>query len=95
MIENRPWLTVFSHAVLIAGVAVVAFPLYITFVASTHTIEDILSVPMPLVPGTHLWENYAQVLPAGSHRGAAAPTGRSHRSQAPEAPPNEQAAEPG
>ena len=76
MIENRPWLTVFSHAVLIAGVAVVAFPLYITFVASTHTIEDILSVPMPLVPGTHLWENYAQVLTAGSQRGAAAPVGR-------------------
>jgi len=76
MVENRPWLNVFAHAVLIAGVVVVAFPLYITFVASTRTLEEILSVPMPLTPGEHFWENYAQVLTAGSERGAAAPVGR-------------------
>jgi sn-glycerol 3-phosphate transport system permease protein len=76
MVENRPWLTFFSHAVLIAGVVAVAFPLYITFVASTLTLEEILKVPMPLVPGEHLWENYSQVLTAGSQRGAAAPVGR-------------------
>ena len=76
MVENRPWVTFFSHAVLVAGVVAVAFPLYITFVASTLTLEDILRVPMPLVPGEHLWENYSQVLTAGSQRGAAAPVGR-------------------
>jgi sn-glycerol 3-phosphate transport system permease protein len=76
MVENRPWLTFFSHAVLIAGVVLVAFPLYMTFVASTLTLEEILQVPMPLVPGGHLWENYVQVLTAGSQRGAAAPVGR-------------------
>jgi sn-glycerol 3-phosphate transport system permease protein len=76
MVENRPWLTFFSHAVLIAGVILVAFPLYITFVASTLTLEDIVKVPMPLVPGPHFWENYSQVLTAGSQRGAAAPVGR-------------------
>ena len=58
MVENRPWLTFFAHAILIAGVALVAFPLYITFVASTLTLEQILSVPMPLVPGDQLWTNY-------------------------------------
>src|SRR5207247_10103020 len=31
---------------------------------------------MPLVPGAQLWENYSQVLTAGSHAGAAAPVGR-------------------
>ena len=41
MVENRPWLTVFSHAVLILGIVVVAFPLYVTFVASTLTLEQI------------------------------------------------------
>jgi sn-glycerol 3-phosphate transport system permease protein len=76
MVENRPWVTFFSHAVLIAGVLLVAFPLYITFVASTLTLEEILKVPMPLVPGGHLWENYSQVLTAGSQRGASAPVGR-------------------
>jgi sn-glycerol 3-phosphate transport system permease protein len=76
MVENRPWLTFMSHAVLIGGVALVAFPLYITFVASTLTLDEILQVPMPLVPGTHMWENYSQVLTAGSQRGAAAPVWR-------------------
>jgi sn-glycerol 3-phosphate transport system permease protein len=76
MVENRPWLTFLSHAILVAGVLLVAFPLYITFVASTLTLEQILSVPMPLVPGDQFWANYTQVLTAGSQRGAAAPVGR-------------------
>ena len=51
MVENRPYLTVLSHAVLILAVLAVAFPLYVTFVASTHRLEDIMQVPMPLLPG--------------------------------------------
>jgi len=76
MVENRPWLTFFSHAVLISGIAVVVFPLYVTFVASTQTLDEIINVPMSLLPGSHLWENYAQVLTAGTESGAAAPVGR-------------------
>jgi sn-glycerol 3-phosphate transport system permease protein len=76
MVENRPVLRFFQHAILIAGVVVVAFPLYITFVASTLTLDDIVRVPMPLVPGEHFWANYSQVLSAGSTRGAAAPVGQ-------------------
>jgi sn-glycerol 3-phosphate transport system permease protein len=76
MVENRPWLTFLAHAILITSMAVIAFPLYITFVASTLTLEQILSVPMPLVPGDQFWANYTQVLTAGSQRGAAAPVGR-------------------
>src|SRR6185436_1997497 len=75
MVENRPWLTVFSHTVLILGIIVVAFPLYVTFVASTLTLEQILTVPMPLIPGDQLWNNYSQVLTAGSTRGSTAPVG--------------------
>jgi sn-glycerol 3-phosphate transport system permease protein len=76
MVENRPWLTVVSHAVLIAGIAVIAFPLYVTFVASTLTLDQILQVPMPLVPGDRLWENYSRALSAGASGAAAAPVGR-------------------
>jgi sn-glycerol 3-phosphate transport system permease protein len=72
MVENRPWLTLFSHAILIAGVVVVAFPLYVTFVASTLTLEEILSVPMPLLPGNQLVTNYSQVLAGGSTKGSGA-----------------------
>ncbi|HEY3077045.1 MAG TPA: sn-glycerol-3-phosphate ABC transporter permease UgpE [Burkholderiales bacterium] len=73
MVENRPWLTFFSHAVLIAGVLAVAFPLYVTFVASTLTLEQIMQVPMPLTPGDQLVQNYSQVLGAGTTTGSRAP----------------------
>jgi sn-glycerol 3-phosphate transport system permease protein len=72
MVENRRWLTVLSHAVLIGGVLVIAFPLYVTFVASTLTLEQIMQVPMRLVPGDRLLENYAQVLGAGTTTGSKA-----------------------
>jgi sn-glycerol 3-phosphate transport system permease protein len=72
MVENRPWLTFFSHAVLIAGVLAVAFPLYVTFVASTLTLEQIVQVPMPLTPGDQLVKNYSQVLGAGTTTGSRA-----------------------
>jgi sn-glycerol 3-phosphate transport system permease protein len=73
MVENRPYLRAFQHLILIVGVIVVAFPLYVTFVASTLTLEQILTVPMPLIPGDQLVNNYMQVLTAGSTRGSTAP----------------------
>ena len=76
MVENRPWNTFFSHLVLILGVLLVAFPLYVTFVASTLSLEQIVKVPMPLIPGDQLWANYSQVLTAGSTKGSAAPVGQ-------------------
>jgi len=72
VVENRPWLTFFSHAVLIAGVLAVAFPLYVTFVASTLTLEQIMQVPMPLTPGDQLVQNYSQVLGGGTTTGSRA-----------------------
>jgi sn-glycerol 3-phosphate transport system permease protein len=76
MIENRPWLTVLCHALLIASIAVVAFPLYIAFVASTHSAERMLEIPIPLVPGGELLNNYATVLQHGVAGASAAPVGR-------------------
>jgi sn-glycerol 3-phosphate transport system permease protein len=73
MVENRPWHDFLAHAILIAGVILVAFPLWVTFVASTLRYEDIVNVPMPLLPGDQLLENYRQVLTAGSQRGSSAP----------------------
>jgi sn-glycerol 3-phosphate transport system permease protein len=72
VVENRPWLTFFSHAILILGVLAVAFPLWVTFVASTHTLQAIMQVPMPLLPGDQLVENYSQVLSAGTNTGSKA-----------------------
>jgi len=72
MVENRPWLTFFSHLVLMLGVVAVAFPLYVTFVASTLTLEQTLHVPMRLIPGNQLIENYSQVLTGGTSTGSKA-----------------------
>ncbi len=73
MVERRPLLTLLTHVGLAIGIVVVAFPLYVTFVASTQTLEQVLEVPMRLLPGDQLWANYAQVLGGGSTRGSTAP----------------------
>ena len=62
MIERNRFLDIVSHAVLILGVLVVAFPVYVTFVASTHTMEEVVKAPMSLWPGSHLIENYKAAL---------------------------------
>jgi len=66
MIEKRPLLTFVSHLILVLGVVIVALPLYVAFVASSRTAEDVIHAPMPLLPGTHLVENYAAVLAHGA-----------------------------
>ncbi len=68
MVERRPWLDFLSHAILIIGVLVVAFPIYITFIASTHTADAVVQAPMPLLPGAHFWDNYATAL-SGERQG--------------------------
>lgn len=73
MVEHRPLLIVGSHLILIAGVAVVALPLYVAFVASTLSFDQVTTVPMPILPGSHLLENYTQVLSHGSTVGSTAP----------------------
>jgi sn-glycerol 3-phosphate transport system permease protein len=55
----------------------VAFPLYVTFVASTLTLEQIMQVPMPLVPGDQFWgELLAGADGAGTHSGRPGARGR-------------------
>ncbi len=76
MVERRPGLTVLSHVVLILGIAIVAFPIYLAFVASTHTRDEILRVPMPIVPGAHMVENYTAALLGTETQGARVVVGR-------------------
>jgi sn-glycerol 3-phosphate transport system permease protein len=76
MVEHRPLLTVLTHLGLALGIVVIAFPLYVTFVASTLTLDQVLEVPMRLLPGDQFWANYSQVLESGSTRGSAAPVGQ-------------------
>ena len=77
MVERRPWLNLLSHAVLLLGVATVAFPVYLTFVAASHTAEAIVQAPMPLLPGGHFWDSIFKALNGqGSGPGSKAPVNR-------------------
>ena len=69
MVENRPLLTLLSHFVMLIGVIVIAFPVWMTFVASTHDQQTMLQSPVPLLPGPYLFDNYTQVLTQGFGRG--------------------------
>lgn len=64
MVEHRPWLTFFTHAVLITGMLLLVFPIYVTFVASSHSLDEITS-GFSLLPGSHLVENYSRALNVG------------------------------
>jgi sn-glycerol 3-phosphate transport system permease protein len=67
MIENRPVATALSHLTLILGVLLVAFPVYITFVASTQTAQQIVqNVPMSLLPGSNMLNSYKAALFGGT-----------------------------
>jgi sn-glycerol 3-phosphate transport system permease protein len=65
MVENRPFVTFISHLVLIIGLIVIAFPVWMTFVASTHDQETMLRPPVPVWPGPYLFDNYWTVLVEG------------------------------
>jgi sn-glycerol 3-phosphate transport system permease protein len=65
MIENRPGLTLAAHLVLIFGVCVVALPVWVAFVASTHGPTAFMSGTIPMWPGPHLVENYSRMLDSG------------------------------
>ena len=76
MIENRPGFTFFCHALLIASIVVVAFPLYFAFIASTQTAERMLQFPLPLLPGGEMLHNYATVLTHGVEGASTAPVSK-------------------
>ena len=60
MVENRPLLNFVTHAVLLLGVALVALPIWITFVAATHDEVRMMQGPIPVLPGSYFWANLKQ-----------------------------------
>ena len=70
MIERRPVLDAVAHIVLIVGVLIVAFPVYLAFIASTQTATQIAtSHPMSLLPGNNLVNSYRLALWGGKVEG--------------------------
>ncbi len=79
MVQKNPILDFFSHLILIIGVVVVFFPIYVTFIGSTQTATQIMtSNPISLMPGSNFIESYRLALfggktEAGASIGAAGP----------------------
>lgn len=65
MVEKTGSAAWLIHLALILGIAVVCFPIYLAFVASTVTQAELVRPPMPLIPGGHLIENYKRALLSG------------------------------
>ena len=62
MVENRPWLAFFTHVVLLIGIAIIALPIWITFVAATHNEIRMTQVPLPMLPGDQFFVNLKRTL---------------------------------
>jgi sn-glycerol 3-phosphate transport system permease protein len=66
MVERDKVGRAISHLVLILGVVIIAFPVYVTLIASTQTSQQIVqTVPMSLAPGGHMLETYRIALFGG------------------------------
>jgi sn-glycerol 3-phosphate transport system permease protein len=72
MVENRPFLTFMTHAIIILGLVIIVFPIYIAFVASTHATEDLVTTVQPWF-GNQLIENYSTVLTSGKQTAGGVP----------------------
>jgi sn-glycerol 3-phosphate transport system permease protein len=59
---------VIAHGALIFGVLIVAFPIWMTLVGSTHDAGTLGRGDVPLLPGAHAVENYATAWNEGGGR---------------------------
>jgi sn-glycerol 3-phosphate transport system permease protein len=74
MVENRPIRTLLTHLILIMGIAIIIFPIYITLVASSHHKKDIATTVQPWF-GDNTIENYTTVLTTGKKTAGGVPVG--------------------
>ena len=62
MIENRPVLDFITYLVLILGIVIIAFPIWVMFVGASHDGIRMLQVPIPLLPGDQFFQNLKETL---------------------------------
>jgi sn-glycerol 3-phosphate transport system permease protein len=68
MVENRPFGNFIAYLTLAIGVFIVAFPVYVAFVASTYDSATISNGNMSLIPGDQAGINYYRTLFEGTAR---------------------------
>jgi sn-glycerol 3-phosphate transport system permease protein len=75
MVERRRFGNLVPHLILLAGVAVVAFPVYLCFVGSTLPQATIANGQMGLTPGPLFFETYWRTLFVGTSGTTREPVG--------------------
>ena len=77
MVERRgAFGAMLPHAILLIGVAIVAFPVYLAIIGSTHENAVIANGQMPLYPGDRGYETYYRTLFIGTSRSTREPVSR-------------------
>jgi sn-glycerol 3-phosphate transport system permease protein len=67
MVERTSLISrILPHLILGLGILIIAFPVYIAFVASTHDAATVSNGQFGLLPGSFLIENYRRVLFEGT-----------------------------
>ncbi|MFN3673890.1 MAG: sn-glycerol-3-phosphate ABC transporter permease UgpE [Bosea sp. (in: a-proteobacteria)] len=66
MVEDRRLGDAIAYVILTIGVLIVAFPVWLTFVASTWDAATIINGQLPLYPGPKFFENYYRILFIGT-----------------------------
>jgi len=66
MVEDRRMGDLIAYIILTIGVLIVAFPVWLTFVASTWDASTVINGQMPLYPGPYFLENYNRILFIGT-----------------------------
>jgi sn-glycerol 3-phosphate transport system permease protein len=75
MVESRRHRNLVAYLVLAIGVVVVAFPVYVAIIASTHDAATLINGNMPLTPGGQTIENYSRTILVGTARTTREPVG--------------------
>ena len=76
MVERQTFVSRYlPHLVLIIGVCIVAFPVYLAILASTYDAASVQTGQMTLLPGGHMAENYARLIFTGTSSSTREPVG--------------------
>jgi sn-glycerol 3-phosphate transport system permease protein len=62
MVERHRFLDFISHSLLVLGVLVIVFPIYLALVGSTHSAQEMAQSPIPLWFGQEAVHNYRTIL---------------------------------
>ena len=66
MVEHRRFGNLFAYAILSIGVLIVAFPVYLCLIGSTHEQTVIANGQMPITPGGLFFQTYYKTLFVGT-----------------------------